>query len=641
MATPSSTDLTEAMLRHSVTWFSTHALGVPYSSLKRMIYPRPPYKHFTIKKRNGSPRIIAEPRRRLKMIQGRVLAFLEARCSPLKPAVHGFVPRRSIVTNARVHCSSKNHHILNLDLQDFFPSITFYRVRGVLQKHPFNCSHEVATVIAHICTLNGTLPQGAPTSPFLSNLVCRSMDRDLTDLARRNLARYTRYADDITFSFPIRKSSRLPSAICVVDDDGGVTIGAELHDLITVKHHFTINSAKTRLSDRFRRMEVTGLTINKFPNVRRVFIDSIRGGLNAWERHGYKAAEDGWQARVKKAASGPYEKKPWKRQTRHGTVPKLKNVLWGKLLYLRMVRGKDDVLYTRLAERYNSAVDKEMAAGPFMAPKLPVEPVVRDHKTAQEAVFVVEWWGEYQSTPGHADDVPTGQGTAFAFRELNLLLTCNHVFEGKANVGTMEVPTDFDAPEMVNKTLQLVRPGTKSAWPARILYRNKLFDFAILEFEGPIPPHRYFSAMDMAIKPRADGILIGFPAYKNWNLPDFNEQKVLNRTLPHPGMISFTISGAGSIRPGNSGGPFTDDRFRVAGMAQRGAYMGTGHDECLCFEMLDSLITNWRASAKSAGTVTSATTPIPSPTPPSGLAPTTSTPATAPISATTSPPATS
>ncbi|MBI0326969.1 reverse transcriptase domain-containing protein [Burkholderia plantarii] len=626
VAIPSADALFESLARNNVNWFSHHILGISYAHLKRMIYPRPPYKHFSITKRNGSPRVISEPRRRLKVVQERVLAFLEARRGPLKPAVHGFVSKRSIVTNARAHCSPKNHHILNLDLQDFFPSITFYRVRGVLRKHPFNFSHHVATVIAHICTLDGTLPQGAPTSPLLSNLVCRSMDRDLTDLARRNLARYTRYADDITFSFPVKKTSRLPAAICVVDDDGGVTIGAELHDLIATKHHFTINAAKTRLSDRFRRMEVTGLTINKFPNVRRIFIDRIRGALNAWERNDYAAAEKGWQDRVQKASAGAYEKKPWKRQTRGSAVPKLKNVLWGKLLYLRMVRGKDDLIYTRLAERYNAAVDKEMAAGPFAAPKLPVEPVVRDHDTAEEAVFVLEWFGDYQSQPGHTDDMVMAQGTAFVYGELNLLVTCSHVFEAEAKVGKMMVPTDFQAVEMANKTLQLVRPGTQQAWPAHILYRNKQMDFALVAFDDPVPQHRYFSVMDNPIQARADGILIGFPAYQNWNLPDFNDQKVLNRTIPNAGMNSFTIANAGSIRPGNSGGPFTDDRFRVAGVAQRGAYMGTGHDECLCFEIADALIAAWKATLvpPAPPPAPAAVVPPPAPPPiaPAGHAPT-------------------
>lgn len=514
MATVSMEEVFEGLSRNIVTWFSNRALGIPYSGLKAIIYPRPPYKHFVIKKRDGSARVIAEPRKRLKVIQEKVLSFLKDRAGPFKPAVHGFVPKRSILTNALVHCSPKNHHVFNIDLKGFFPSITFFRVRGVLRKHPFNFSHEVATVIAHICTLDGTLPQGAPTSPFLSNLVCRSMDRDLTDLARRNLARYSRYADDMTFSFPVRKTSRLPAAVCVVDDDGDLHVGAELYDLITSKHHFTINLAKTRLSDRGRRMEITGLTINQFPNVPRVFIDRIRGALHAWEKYGYAAADKQWNDRITKAATGSYEKKPWKRQTGRGKVPELKNVLWGKLLYLRMVRGKDDLIYTRLAERFNDAVLAAHAAGPFSAPKLPVQPVVRDKATARGACFVVEWMGECRSTPGTCDDCIGKEGTAFVHRELNLLVTCDHVFEHVATVNKHPFDTDYEAPEMFNKTLSLVHPGTKQRWPAKILYRNAQMDLALLAFEDPVPPHRYFSVMNSPIEPGAQGILIGYPAWK-------------------------------------------------------------------------------------------------------------------------------
>lgn len=168
------------------------------------------------------------------------------------------------------------------------------------------------------------------------------------------MARYSQYADDITFSFRVGKTSKLPAAACSVDANGDLAIGTELHDVIVNKHHFKINSTKTSLSDRARRMEVTGLTINRFPNVPRVFIDRIRGALNAWEKYGYDQANKTWQTRVTAAATGAYEKKPWKRQTRTGLTPALKNVLWGKLLYLRMVRGKDDLIYTRLAERYNA-----------------------------------------------------------------------------------------------------------------------------------------------------------------------------------------------------------------------------------------------------------------------------------------------
>lgn len=589
--------LVEAMVRHDVSFFSSYVVGVSYERLKKIIYPRPPYSSFTIKKRDGSDRLILEPRKSLKLVQLKILDFLQKLSTPLKPAVHGFVAKRSILTNAKAHCSPKNHHVFNIDLEDFFPSISFYRVRGVLSKYPFNFSFEVSTVIAHACTIDNMLPQGAPTSPFLSNLICRTLDRDLTDLARRSLSRYTRYADDITFSFRVRKTAKLPAAICSVNDDGELKVGTELHDIIVNRHHFKINTAKTRLSDRARRMEVTGLTINQFPNVPRIFIDRIRGALHAWETHGYEAADQRWQESVDSGAKLQYEKRPWKRQTRRGNVPALKNVLWGKLLYLRMVRGKDDIIYTRLAERFNDAVLKTASNGAFCAPTLPVEPVVRDKETAMDACFVVEWTGDYEEGP--ITQMPVGQGTAFVYRELNLLLTCDHVLVWENDVkGKLPISIDYQSQFLQNSSLELVRPSTKERWPAKVLYRNAEMDVAILAFESP-PEHRYFSAMENPIEPSAQGVLIGYPAWKQWNHPDFNSQSVLNRTSPHRGMNSFTITGAGSIRPGNSGGPFTDERFRVAGMAQRGAYMGEGHDESLCIEIIDQVIATYKAEVAS------------------------------------------
>src|SRR5439155_107179 len=113
----------------------------------------------------------------------------------------------------------------------------------------------------------------------------------------------------------------------------------------------------------------------------------------------------------------------WQRQTRINVPPRLKNLIWGRLLYLGMIRGKDDLLYTRLAERYNFLCDMERINGTFIAPSLKVEPVAQDLKTAEDAIFVVQWNGEI------GGDAVGGEGTAFVYRELNFLVTCNHVLE--------------------------------------------------------------------------------------------------------------------------------------------------------------------------------------------------------------------
>lgn len=586
--------LEQLLMRIDAKYMAFHVLGTPYEELKALIYPLPPYKHFIVTKRDGSPRVLAEPLLPLKLLQRRALVYLKSNVSPFRPAVHGFVEGRSILTNARQHCLPTQHQILNLDLEDFFPSISFYRVRGVLQAHPFYFSHEVATVLAHLCTLNGGLPQGAPTSPFFANLVCRGLDRDLTNLARRYRAIYTRYADDITLSFNVRSAERLPAAICSAQD-GRVSIGKELSDVIS-EHSFKINSNKTRLRGRFQRMEVTGLTVNKFPNVRRRFVDKIRGALNAWEKYGYEAAAAEWERRAVDPSIA-YESKPWKRQTRIKKVADLKNVIWGKLLYLRMVRGGDDVLYARLADRYNAVVKSGVAAGDFSAPLLPVEQVVRAPRDVDEGVFVLEWSGDFKF--GSLEDMVSGQGTAFAYREANLLVTCDHVLWADVKIGKFEDRVDYAAPEVHGKTLQLVQPKTRRSWPAKVLFRDKQLDIALIAFDmDEPPPHRHFRAMDNPIQAGSSGFLIGFPNYQNGKLPNVLGDRVLNRTMPNRGMNSFTIENAASIRPGNSGGPFTNDSFRVAGVAQRGAYMGVGDDECLCFTIVDSIVSRWKETLR-------------------------------------------
>ena len=147
----------------------------------------------------------------IAVFQRKLLACMTEFVTPLDSA-HAFTLRRSVVTNARVHLDA--NLILNIDLLDFFPTFHFDRVKGMYRSRPFYFPDAVATVLAHICCFNGRLPQGAPTSPMIANIICRGLDRDLWRLARNHGCRYTRYADDITFStkqnLPISLLASLP-----------------------------------------------------------------------------------------------------------------------------------------------------------------------------------------------------------------------------------------------------------------------------------------------------------------------------------------------------------------------------------------------------------------------------------------------
>jgi len=280
--------------------------------------PAERYRTFTISKRGGGTRLIEAPCLQVKILQDALLRRLEEIYVP-RASVHGFTFGRSIVTNARRHVGCT--WLLNVDLQDFFPSIHIGRVIGLFKAPPFNCENEAATVLAQICTLNGRLPQGAPTSPIVSNMICFKMDRQILEFARVNRCIYTRYADDISIS---TRLPELPSTIAAQHGEV-LIIGNELSSIIT-SARFQINASKVRLQHRSHRLVVTGLKVNRFPNVRRQLISQIRAMLHAWKKFSVEKASAEFAAK-------------YDRRSRSSFSPPaaFRNVLLGKLLFLGRV----------------------------------------------------------------------------------------------------------------------------------------------------------------------------------------------------------------------------------------------------------------------------------------------------------------
>lgn len=537
-----------------------------YKSVEKIIYPKVHYKSFSIKKKSGGNRVISEPRLELKSLQTRLLEYLYKHSNTPKNCVHGFTKERSIVTNARVHCSPKTRYVLNIDLENFFPAITFNRVRGMFQNFPFNLNYENATVLAHLSCYQKKLPQGAPTSPLIANLICRTLDSELMALARQNRAKYTRYCDDITFSFASKSDERLPAAICHFDG-AALSLGTKLNEII-LKNSFTVNEKKVRISTHDRRLEVTGLTINRFPNVRRKFIDEIRGALHSWEKFGYNDAEQIWQSR------------PYFRQRRIDTIPKLHRVLWGKLLHLKAVRSGNDFLYTRLAERYNKLISTEPEN--FIGFTLPISPIVTSIPDASNAIFVVECVADHPN-----GEMVGSQGTAFAFGEYGLL-TCDHVLRYDKPLQPVELEkqwtddgedTYFDY--LPDAVIKVIHTPTGKSWPVKVAYRSEERDIALLQFESDAPVAiKRFTPLPSPINLHSKVKLLGFPnwilARKHFNLEDCTVTNVFTRS------IFQRVEVSALIRSGNSGGPVTDELFRVVGMAQQGATQNAGNNECLC-----------------------------------------------------------
>lgn len=307
-----------------------------YNFLKYYLYVLPEhlrYRTFNLPKRAGGYRIIMEPVAPLKAIQFKLLQVLNVIYHP-KPCVHGFVRERSIVTNAAQHVRRK--YILNLDLSDFFPSIHFGRVRGMFMAYPYNLNDRIATILAQICSLPNGLPQGAPSSPIVSNMICARLDSKLQRLARDSNWYYTRYADDLTFS---GARGGLPNSLAVMQEaDTGLimNIGKELASIIE-DNGFEINNAKVRLRTRRQRQEVTGLITNRKVNVNRSYIRQLRAMLHAWDKYGYDKAEAEYQTKyLRKVPDKPYK-----------TLPTFQRVLKGKIEFLRMVRGSEDNIFVK------------------------------------------------------------------------------------------------------------------------------------------------------------------------------------------------------------------------------------------------------------------------------------------------------
>ena len=220
------------------------------------------YYRFTIPKKSGEERVIEAPTKNLKSIQRGINELLHDVFTPEDQA-HGFAIGKSIHTNSDIHIENK--WILNIDIKDFFPSVSKGRLITVLQLNQINRSRFMANKIALFCTHRKQLPQGAPTSPTLTNIVSRRLDIRLKGLANSYNFNYSRYADDITFSGPSKSASKKILSIL---------------ELILKLEGFELNKAKTRLLPSSLRQEVTGLTVNLFRNTTRKYRRNIRAILN-------------------------------------------------------------------------------------------------------------------------------------------------------------------------------------------------------------------------------------------------------------------------------------------------------------------------------------------------------------------------
>lgn len=259
---------------------------IRYLAYNRIVSRTNHYKRFYIPKKTGGKRLISTPMPKLKQAQHWLLRNILEKISVQDPA-HGFVKKRSIVSNALPHV--KADVVVNIDMKDFFPTISYPRVKGVFKS--FGYSEQLSTIFALICTeaecdeiqLDGqtyfaagmerALPQGAPTSPAITNIICRKLDARLKGIAAKLNFQYTRYADDLTFSASGEATSNLKTLMGFIKK-------------IIKEEKLVIHPDKVRVLRKGARKEVTGIVVNDRPTVNAKELDRFRALIFQIEKDG-------------------------------------------------------------------------------------------------------------------------------------------------------------------------------------------------------------------------------------------------------------------------------------------------------------------------------------------------------------------
>lgn len=488
-------------------------LGVEYKTLNYYAYGSGKrYKSFTIPKKMGGRREIMSPVKGLNNIQKKLSILLEDIYKP-HTAAHGFISNRSILSNATPHINKKS--VLNIDLQDFFPSITATRIIGLLKSKPFGLSNQVASAIAALTTVDDKMPQGAATSPVLSNMICYRLDRQLTKLSRAERVTYSRYADDITFS--TTRASFSDMFIKVIIDDI-IFLSDTLQEVIYM-NNFDINVKKVRLSQGTKPKFVTGVKVNTKPNVRDSYLKDVRGMINAWEKYGLPEAQKRFNSNY--AGNG----KPFDQ------------VVLGKLGHIKQIKGKNDLVYRKLHNRVMLQLGKYERILPLTG----VEDLMN-------RIFVVKSGNSY--------------GTGFILND-KWLITCAHVLKS-------------DEVYFFNHNKSMLKEQYhKAIIDPQFVSEINEYDMAALQIpDGIANETNTLTLADQRydVKLEDDALVLGYPQYFLGASPSATNIKVSKIQENKYGIKDAHVQE--TLISGNSGGPVVDGQGKLIGIVRTGAVDG-------------------------------------------------------------------
>ncbi|EGQ8142936.1 trypsin-like peptidase domain-containing protein [Vibrio parahaemolyticus] len=491
------------------------------------------YKEFTIPKKNGDSRTILAPVKKLKFLQQKIKAELESYYTP-RQCTHGFIPKRSIISNAKSHV--RKEFVLNIDLEGFFSSINFGRVSKLFQSPPMNLPPNVASVLAHICCYKGCLPQGAPTSPVISNMIAYRLDRQLRELAYKNSCSYSRYADDITFSFTNKKKS-LPKSIVFFNGEDELTLGNDLTTVIE-GNWFKVNEQKTRIQHRTQRQSVTSITVNEKVNVNRKYIRQTSAMLNALLKYGAEEAE---REHFEKYHKGYIANRQYSKITERPGLLFTQKVR-GRLNFILSVRGQSCETWRKLMYKYTLAIG---------------EPKEQYNKS---------WWEIAAESTYVLYDISQdgdGQGSGFLLEGIGLI-TNEHVIEGVEQQNIIDT-----------LNIEWLSNPSKTFLALELAWKDKQKDLAVITSSlafNDVEPLKVEPNPDFSVG--TEIVAIGYPAYEARGL---NEATILKAkitgTQKRENQPRIVIDKP--IVHGHSGGVVLNKDGRVIGVVANGNAEGS------------------------------------------------------------------
>lgn len=474
------------------------------------------YTSFVLKKKSGGMRYIDAPNKQLKYIQKRLSSILYDIYAP-KKVVTGFVKGKSVVTNAQIHTNKKA--VLNLDIENFFDTIHFGRVLGVFKKQPFNFNDRIALSIAQLVCHDGKLPQGAPTSPIISNFICRTLDNDLTELARKYKILYTRYCDDITFSTKAKEFPQSVAFFC----NGKLSIGEELKQILN-KNRFKLNDRKLRIQKTNSRQMVTGIVVNEKANILNRKYREFRAILHYTYCNGLKEG----------AQKNGYIKNDLPDEDAFNRF------LIGTINYYKMVMTIYSTKYQSLAEKYNEIAGKK------------IFPIPDSFETnVQNYVFII-------------DDLDNDcRGTAFLVKNLGLV-TCLHNIYGLKS----EIDLD-DLKNKINRSVKVFLPSNENKmYLVSLKEVHNAEDLLVLNIN--ISKDKGFEIEKQNLNPGdGDFISVGYPKYNRGDTPTILRGINISAKNYNFGQELYAVDKTFVV--GSSGGPIFNKSSKVVGYIDRGS----------------------------------------------------------------------